>query len=207
MKLLKNLLIFIVFVVVILFVVGFFLPKDYNVTRSIHIETNPTHVAAYVKNLNQWPHWSPWEECEPKLDIKVGDKISGVGASQSWSGEQGNGRLEFTEVSEDKVAYTCYFENDTMTADCVMHFKAEGDHTHVEWTMTGRVDTLVVGGYMALMVDKMTAPMFERGLEKLKNAAENKEMPKPEPVVEEKPTESKEEKDRKPISGPATKKN
>ena len=174
MKALKALCIIVIVLVIIIAVIGLFLPSEYKVSRSVHIETNPTHVSAYIVNLNQWPHWSPWEEGDPSLVVKLGDKTSGVGATQSWQGDSSNGRLEVTELTDTSIRYMCYFDDDSNSADCLMSYVKAGDGTDVSWEMKGNIDVPVVGGYLALMLEGMVGRMFNTGLKKLKYAAEGK---------------------------------
>ena len=174
MKALKAFCIIVVLLVVIIAAIGFFLPTDYKITRSVHIETNPTHVSAYIVNLNQWPHWSPWEEGDPSLVVTLGDKTNGVGATQSWQGDSSNGRLEVTEQTDSSITYVCFFDDDSNSADCKMTYVKAGDGTDVEWTMAGKIDVPVIGGYLVLMLEGMVGRMYDTGLEKLKFAAEGK---------------------------------
>ncbi len=39
--------------------------------------------------------------------------------------------------------------------------------------LRGEVDTPVLGGYLALLMDSMAGPMFERGLARLKQVVED----------------------------------
>lgn len=174
MKIIKIIAIVLIILIAVVVIVGLFLPKDFVVKRSVQIATNPTHVSVYIVNLNQWPHWSPWKDYDETMKTTLGDQIHGVGAHQSWSGDSSTGRLEFTAVSKERVDFTCYFEDTDSEADCYLSFVPVGDGTQVEWSMSGSVDTPIVGGYFALLMDSMVGPMFEHGLDKMKRAAEQR---------------------------------
>ena len=174
MKFIKIIAIVLIILIALVVVVGLFLPKDFTVKRSVHIDTNPTHVSVYIVNLNQWPHWSPWKDFDETMHTTLGDQIHGVGAHQSWTGDSSTGRLEFTAVSKERVDFTCYFEETQSEAACYLSFVPKADGTQVEWAMSGSVDTPIVGGYFALLMDSMVGPMFEHGLDKMKRAAEQR---------------------------------
>ena len=174
MKFIKVTAIILIILITVVVIVGLFLPKDYTVRRQVTIDTNPTHVSVYIVNLNQWPHWSPWKDYDETSVTTLGDTIHGVGAHQSWTGDSSTGRLEFTAVSKERVDFTCYFEDTSSEADCYLSWVPNGEATEVEWSMSGSVDTPIVGGYIALLMDSMVGPMFEHGLNKMKRAAEQR---------------------------------
>ena len=177
MKAIKVIAILLIVLLLGLVLVGVFLPKDFSVQRSVRIDTNPTHVSVYIVNLNQWPHWSPWKDYDETMEVTLGDQILGVGANQSWKGDSSTGRLEFTKVSDDRVEFTCYFGDTQSEADCYLSFVPDGDATKVEWGMSGSIDTPIIGGYFAMLMDQMVGSKFEHGLHKMKAAAEQAEQP------------------------------
>ena len=99
MRILKTLLSTIIVIIVVVVVVGLFLPTSYTVERSIIINAHPSRIHEYVGNLENWNSWEPWREEDPTIVITHGEKTKGVGASQSWVGESGDGALTFTKDS------------------------------------------------------------------------------------------------------------
>ena len=172
MKWVKKFLLATAVTAVIVAVVGLFLPKDYTVERSIVIDAEPAKVHALVGDLTRWSEWSPWEESDPSIRVKPGSQTTGVGASQSWTGGSGNGELIFTDYSEQGVEYDLIFEDGAWTSEAGIKYGLVNGTTGVSWWMKGSIDMPVVGGYMALMIENFSEPMFERGLERLKLAAE-----------------------------------
>ena len=96
MKILKTIFSLIIVLIVVLVVVGLFLPTSYTVERSIVIDAQPAQIHKYVGDLNQWNTWEPWTEEDPTIVVSKGEKTQGVGASQSWVGESGDGAFTFT---------------------------------------------------------------------------------------------------------------
>ena len=99
MKILKTLLSIVIVLIIVVVVVGLFLPTSYTVERSIVIDAPPAKIHRYVGDLNNWNSWEPWREGDPSLVITHGEKTKGVGASQSWVGDSGDGALTFTKDS------------------------------------------------------------------------------------------------------------
>ena len=102
MKLMKRILLIISFAFICLVVIGLFLPTEYTVTRSINIDSTQEKIHKYVGELNNWDKWSPWLESDPTIKVNVGEKTSGVGATQSWEGKDGSGSLVFTATDPQK---------------------------------------------------------------------------------------------------------
>ena len=173
LKIIKSLIVLLLIIIVLFVVIGLFLPQNYTVTRSINIDATPRKVYPYVNNLNNWPKWSPWTENDPTLKVTVGDKASGVGASQSWVGKDGDGSLVFTSSSpREGIRYDLEFNQGQFKCQGGFDFLPEGQDTEVVWIMTGNVDTPIIGGYFASRMDSWVGKEFERGLQNLKEVVE-----------------------------------
>lgn len=171
----KQFLIVLLLLIVILAAVGFVLPQRYDVSRSVKIRAEPSDVHALVGDLKEWPRWAPWQEADPTVRVTLGDKTTGVGASQSWTGKDGNGRLSFTKSDPATgIEYDMVFINRgrESPAKSWMRYTPAAEGLEVTWGIAGEMDMPVVGGYMALFSDRMIGPMFEKGLNKLKVEAE-----------------------------------
>jgi uncharacterized membrane protein len=175
MKIFKTLFSIIVILIVIIVVVGLFLPTSYTVERSIVIDASPSQIHKYVGDLNNWNSWEPWSEGDPNLVITHGEKTKGVGASQSWVGDSGDGALTFTkDTPEEGIEYDMVFDDGTYVCQGAMTYDSlEDGETKVTWTMSGDMATPVLGGYFVLMMDSMVGQTFEKGLTNLKNTVEN----------------------------------
>jgi len=173
MKLLKWAVAIVVILVVAVVLVGLFLPKAYHVERSVTIDAPPEVVFKYLNNLEEWEHWEPFSKADATIVTTQGDITSGVGATQSWTSDGGNGSLEFTMADPDKgIAYDLAFDGyDPSTSE--MTYEVVDGKTVLTWTMDGEINTPVIGGYFVMMMDAMVGPMYESGLENIKNTAES----------------------------------
>jgi hypothetical protein len=62
--------------------VGLFLSTKYAVERSVIIDATHEKIHGYVGNLRKWDEWAPWKGEDPSIVVMLGEKASGVGASQ-----------------------------------------------------------------------------------------------------------------------------
>lgn len=173
----KTFLKAITIILAIFVAVGLFLPTQYQVTKSKSIKATPEQIHHYVGDLDQWPEWSPWEKSDPSIKITAGKKRTGIGASQSWKGDSGDGELTFTYSSPQLgIRYDMMFDGaDPSKAEMIYKPSADGESTLVTWTINGELTAPVIGGYFALIINGMIEPMFEDGLQRLKTVVEKKD--------------------------------
>ncbi len=165
-------LIIIAVVIVLFIIVGLLLPTAYRVSTDTTINAPRERIHALIADLEQWEHWEPWREKDPTIEITRG-QTTGVGAHQSWADKSGGGELTFTRCDEDYgIAYDLLFAKKYACKAEMTHEPAGDGRVRVVWAMTGDTGMPVIGGYFARLMPKMIRPMFARGMEKLKAAAE-----------------------------------
>ncbi|MFV2061009.1 MAG: SRPBCC family protein [Gammaproteobacteria bacterium] len=175
MRFLKLFAISIAVIILITGLIGIFLPKDFSVRRSISINASNELIHNFVGNLDNWEQWTTWKLDDPSMLIFKGSKSQGVGASQSWKGDSGEGKLEITESSAEKgIVYDLYFDGGDQKSVSSMLYSKDGDNTLVTWSMSGSMEIPVLGGYFVMMIDSMIGQMFDRGLKRLKTVSEKK---------------------------------
>lgn len=173
MKWLKRIAIVLALLILVLIVVGFFLPTAYSVSRDMDIAAPPEKIHSYVGDLAKWDAWTPWKDADPSIVVTDGGQTTGVGATQSWTGDSGAGSLVFTMSSPDKgVAFDLSFDDQFEAKSTIVYQGRGANETNVTWTMTGDAGIPVIGGYFALMMEGWVGPMYSLGLLKLKTAAE-----------------------------------
>jgi hypothetical protein len=174
MSFLKRSFYSLILIILLLLAAGHFLPTQYTIARSIVISAHPEKIHAYVSDLKRWPEWEPWTEGDPTMVVTLGEKTQGIGASQSWQGESGNGRLIFTREAETVgIEYDLSFEQGQYRSKASLTYQALGQSsTQVEWRISGDVEIPLIGGYFSLFFKYVTAPLFEEGLRQLKEKVE-----------------------------------
>ena len=175
LRIIRTVIAAVVVFILVVAVVGLFLPTTYRVKRSIVINAPTEKVHEYVGNLSKWEKWSPWEEEDPTLVVTLGEKKSGVGASESWVGDSGDGAVTITESSPSRgVKYDLLFNGGEYESEGSIAYEAlpEG-RTEVTWAMSGDMGKSVTGGYFALLMDSIVGKMFDKGLANLKSIVES----------------------------------
>ena len=170
MKVLKI----IICVIISLFVLNALLPQAYNVERSIEMDSNLSRVFKLSNDLESWPLWSPWVALDESVKVKIGDISKGMGANQTWSDNNGTGRLTFIESTKDKrISYNIWFGDAKEPATSTMIFEQITDQKiKIHWTIEGNVQIPVIGFIFASLMDALMGSAFELGLDNLKREAE-----------------------------------
>jgi len=172
---LKKILTALGILILVFVVVGALLSREYRVTRSVLVKSEPAKIHTLVGDLKRWDEWTPWKEADPTIVTTFGPSTMGVGASQSWTGTDGAGRLTFTKC-DPATGVACdmalmHGDREMPSRSWISYAPASGG-TQVEWGIEGVMDMPVIGGYFARASDMLMGSMFEKGLEKLKSRAE-----------------------------------
>lgn len=160
--------------VVLLVVIGFFLPSDFKVERSVLINAPAERVYSMVAAPREWTRWSVWNERDPNMKIEYSGPESGAGAAWSWQSEtEGNGEMEFTEATPpQRLVYALRFPEMGMESTGTLTLTPAEGGVQVSWTNEGDVGGNPLNRWFAMFMDKLVGPDFEAGLNKLKRVAE-----------------------------------
>lgn len=175
MNLLKRCLIGVLSIIVLLMIVGMFLPSKFEVQRSITINKTPVEIYPLIVDLKQWQKWGVWFQRDPDMVVSYSGPNSGLGMKSSWqSALEGSGEMIITEISKNqKVIYDLYFPEFEMGSTGELILNQSSGLTTVTWRDYGDVGRNPVNRYFAMMMDSLIGPDFEKGLANLKAIAEN----------------------------------
>jgi hypothetical protein len=151
---------------------------DYEVTRSKTIAAPPALVHGFVDDFHRWPTWSPWEEIDPNMKRDYSGPEAGVGARYAWQGNRkaGKGHMEIVDSSPERVEVRLIFEK-PFKGDNKVVFDLkpqDGGGTDLTWTMHGSNKGMASVFTKVFGMDRMVGKDFEKGLTRLKNAAESR---------------------------------
>lgn len=165
-------------VVILAVIVGLALtkPDSFSVQRVTAIKAPPEKIMPLISDFHNWTSWSPWEALDPNMQRTFSGAPNGKGAVYSWKGNKdvGQGRMEITDLSPpNKVIIKLDFI-DPMESNNVTEFtlNPQGDSTNVSWTMTGPMPFMMQLMSVFSSIDTMIGRDFEKGLAKMKAAAE-----------------------------------
>lgn len=170
MTVLKNLLVSGVVIFVAIVGIGFLLPSDFRVERSIVIEAPANEVYEQIVDLRKWQRWGVWFKRDPNMRLTYSGNSKDVGMKSEWvSEEEGSGEMQILSLQPNQsLTYSLYFADFEMGSTGEFNLKEEEGRTHVTWSDYGDVGANPIYHYFALMMDSMIGPDFEAGLENLK---------------------------------------
>jgi uncharacterized protein YndB with AHSA1/START domain len=174
MRILLKILYALIGLIVLIAIVGFFLPRDYKVSRSVVIAAPPEKIYPMIAETRNWPKWTVWNQRDPAMKIEYSGAASGVGAKWSWQSKtEGNGAMELTAADvKSGITYQLEFADFGMRSTGVMAFSPQGAGTRVTWTNEGQMGSNPLQRYFGLMMDNFVGKDFQAGLDKLKSVAE-----------------------------------
>ena len=158
--------------------IGSQLSTHYEVSRGVVIQAPIEKIFPLFGDLANWPQWEPFSSNDPSSKTTLGERTTGVGASQSWAGKGNQGRLTFTACDASTgIDYDLVFTNGEhdSPAKSWMHMSPRPDNSvELVWGMKGEMNWPVIGGYFAMFADRLIGRHFARGLAQLKTVAEAK---------------------------------
>ncbi len=172
----KKLVLVLIGLFIIVTVVGFLLPSDYDVERSIVIQGDGPAVFPYINNLQKWQAWTPWnKEKYPSMTQTYSGPEEGVGAKSAWKDpESGSGNLEIkTSDPEKGITYDLAFEGYSMSQGRIAMETVEGG-VKVTMGMKGEMGGNPYTKYFGLLMDSAMGGEFEEGLNSLKTVIEKR---------------------------------
>lgn len=157
-------------VILFLVVVGFFMPSDYRVERSVVIHA-PRHVV--FQDMLQGERLPNWMFVQNgKLASSEGVLGKGDSIAMLYDNAAEQGVLSLTEVSSSLVR----FDVRPKPAVNLVHNQIElldvTDGTLVKWTIDGTLSAGLLSPYLAMFANKIAGNNFERSLQKLKEQVE-----------------------------------
>ncbi|WP_165784686.1 SRPBCC family protein [Solitalea longa] len=168
MKVLKNLLIGLVSIVLLLYVISFFLPSEYTVTRTAVIKAPVDRVFNEFNDFQHWLKWNAFDDDFPDIKYTTTEPSTGMGAKQSWVSEQMNGSMTIIESAPNQhIKLLLMFEGFDDPLIATIQFEAVPEGTKVTWTDQGKLGKNPVYKYMGLMMDKMMGKNMEQSFENI----------------------------------------
>lgn len=176
MRILRYMVLALLFLLLVVAVVGFFLPAKVNLERSTVINQDRDKIFKVLNSLTHFNKWSPWFEYDPNADYVLSGPESGVGSTLTWQGNDkiGTGSNEIIESKENEfIRMKFYFGKSESPAFSKVSVSKVENGTKVTWAFYNDFGYNVFYRYFGLVLEKMIAPDYEKGLKKLKEYIES----------------------------------
>ena len=175
MKVLKGLFLGIIGLIVVLAIVGLFLPSSARVERSIVIDRPASLIFPMLNSFERFNEWSPWFGLDPAAEYSYSGPSSGVGARMQWKGNAavGSGSQLITDSKpESQIDIDLEF-SDIGIAKVGLRLEPQDKGTRVTWSYTADAGFDLIGRYFGLIVDRFVGADYEKGLVQLKALVES----------------------------------
>jgi hypothetical protein len=150
---------------------------DYEVVRSTTIAAPRDRVHGLIDDFRAWRAWSPWEDLDADLARDYSGAESGVGAKYAWEGNRkaGKGNMEIVSSAPERIDIRLVFEKPWKATNQVAFELTPSDRpaTDVTWRMSGTSKGFAALFTKVFSMDRMVGKDFEKGLARLKSAAES----------------------------------
>ncbi len=173
---LATILILVAGLLVALAVIGFLLPRQITVERSIGIDRPAEAIFPWVADLKTWPQWTVWNQTEdPSLACTFSGTAGGQGAAMSWTAKKlGRGTLTVTAAEPGRyIRYSLRAEGRAIGVNGNIEIEsAGGGATLVQWFDTVDLGMNPLRRWTRFLLKSSLGRAFRRNLAGLKIAAE-----------------------------------
>jgi effector-binding domain-containing protein len=174
LKLLGGLIVVVILIVVFL---GFIMPKEYSVEKTVNIDAPKQVIWKNVNNFKAMDQWSPWREMDPNQKTEYIGESGEVGSMTKWEGDPntvGTGSQELMlstpfERIETKLRFMVPWEAEN---DVYVSISPNENGYSVAWGFSGKMD-FPMNVFLPLMgIEEGVGNDFTKGLTKLKEICE-----------------------------------
>ncbi len=175
MNVVRKLFFGLIILVLLMGVIGVFLPSTARVERSTVIDAPIDTVYRVVSDFEHFNKWSPWYALDPDAEHTISGAAATVGSRFEWRSEKpeiGSGSQTITELDPpNKVVMRLDFDGET-PADSFFLLEPDGAATKVVWGFETELGSNPYMHYMALLMDAFLGPAYEDGIARLKTYVE-----------------------------------
>lgn len=154
------------------------LKSDYDIKETQLIKAPISVVFNEINDYKNWEHWGPWYEEDSTIIASYPQNTSGVNASYTWTGKEGNGSMKTLSLIPNKeIIQQIDFETGSKPT-IYWEFKPVDNGTELTWGMKGK-NTFMEKAFWLTQggIEKGMKPMMNRGLTLIDNYLQ-KEMKK-----------------------------
>ncbi|HRV82001.1 MAG TPA: SRPBCC family protein [Planctomycetota bacterium] len=177
-----------VLLVLVSYLVGFFLPQTYEVSRSVVIDAPMADIHAKVDDLHTWIVWSDFKPpADTETESTYEGPEKGPGSAWHWGGLGDIKPAKLTILTshpDHGITYSLDMDGGRVQTTGDVRYEATPEGVRVTISNKGELPT-PWSRYFAFLADKSIGPTFERSLQGLKQAVEATE-PKLDPALQPK---------------------
>lgn len=159
--------------VLLLVIVGVFLPSTGHVQRQASIDAPAATVYTLINDFRRVREWSPRFDVERDVRLDYEGPAAGVGATVRWSGgPHGSGSETIVESVPFERVETRVERAGESAARTTFRLTEDGERTRVDWTHETDFGIDLLARYRGLLLERLVARDYETALANLKTMAE-----------------------------------
>lgn len=159
---------------VVVTAVGFVLPSQMEVQRSVVINAPPDRIYPLINSFESgWSQWNPFTK--PGMDMSYEGPEAGVGAQQHWVDKESDedGSMTITRSDPQRgVEFDLVMMQESFRLTGSLLCEPAGEGTKLTWTDRMDLGNNPYSRYMGLVLGPMIGSEFEVGLQSIKDLAE-----------------------------------
>lgn len=171
----KKTVIVVVVVFLTFLLIGYLLPSQYKIERSVIVNAPEKSIFPHIADLKKWQNWGVWFKRDLNITIEYVGEKGVVGMKSIWVGEvMGEGEIEIIALeSNHRLIYTVRLADASKTSTGEFVLTKVESGTQVVWMEYGNVGYNPIHRYVAFFMDYSIGHDFELGLDNLKLVAES----------------------------------
>jgi hypothetical protein len=160
-------------VFVIVTAVGFMLPSEMAVERSVVVDASPQEIYPLISDFERgWSQWNPFTE--PGMEFTYEGPESGVGAQQYWVEGDNDGTMTITKADPERgVEFDLVMMQESFRLTGSLLCEQADAGTKLTWTDKMDLGSNPYRRYLGLFFEPAIGEEFEKGLTDLKQVAES----------------------------------
>lgn len=160
-------------IILMLVGVGFFMPTDYRVERSVLIDAPRDLVVSYVMKGNKLASWMYIQNGQ--VDGFDGVLAEGDSVGLSYADSEDKGNLTVTDISSYQFGFDVRPKMAVNRVSNQIEFLPDSNGTLVQWTIEGRLSAGLLSPYLAIFANDIAGNNFEKSLASLKEQIEQQQ--------------------------------
>jgi hypothetical protein len=174
MRILKIIGLSLAAIVLLIAIVGLFLPSTISIERSIVINASAEKTYEQVNTLKNWEQWNPFLKMDPQAKVIYNTIPTGPGATYTWIGKEiGEGTMTILKSTPfSLIEFQLEFKGQGLSQSEI-RFNPEGTNaTKVTWAFSSDIGNNPFSRVFWTFGTAMMKDAFDGGLKDLKTQSE-----------------------------------
>lgn len=157
-------------------IIGLLIPSSVKISRGVIVNADSATLFRALSDVKQWNQWLPWITTDSGAIVQLSPVTNKPGSFFRWQGVRykSAGTISIKEIKNDEILLLHELQG-MNKADGGFRIRStgtKGEVTEVLWYMEYKLKWYPWERFYGIFVDHIIGPAFEKGLEQLKNFAE-----------------------------------